>query len=137
MTSSRSHRSASSELLPDFKTEFHPHSHCHPLFQHQEDFSLWNAAKLAPDGSPWCPFIKEGDYLFVEITLQAGLNSSQVNGLLGLISCISQGMAKVTLRNEIDPCRSWNRAAPQVTPVSHVSPVSFDLQSEFIAQLYF
>ncbi|KAF8452167.1 hypothetical protein L210DRAFT_3608318 [Boletus edulis BED1] len=95
MASSHSHCSASSEPpVPDFKTEFHPHSHRPPLFQHQEDFGLRNTAELAPDGSPWRPFIEEGDYLFAEIALQAGLNSSQVNGLLGLISRISQGKAK-------------------------------------------
>ncbi|KAG6369593.1 hypothetical protein JVT61DRAFT_14212, partial [Boletus reticuloceps] len=86
MASSHSHRSASSEPpVPDFKTEFHPRSHRPPLFQHQEDFGLRNAAELAPNGSPWRPFVEEGDYLFAEIALQAGLNSSQVNDLLGLI----------------------------------------------------
>ncbi|KAF8127384.1 hypothetical protein EV363DRAFT_1401113 [Boletus edulis] len=130
MASSHSHRSASSEPpVPDFKTEFHPHSHRPPLFQHQEDFGLRNAAELAPDGSPWRPFVEEDDYLFAEIALQAGLNSSQVNGLLGLISRISQGKAKVTLRNEIDLRRSWDRAAAQVTPfIRHDVTASYNGQ---------
>ena len=108
---SHSHCAASPEQPLDFKTEFHPRNHCPPLFQHQEDFGLQNIADLAPDSSPWHPFIEEGDYLFAEITLQAGLNASQVNGLLGLVACVLQGKAKVTLHNEIDLCRAWNQAA--------------------------
>ena len=124
---SHSHRAASPEQPPDFKTEFHLCSHCPPLFQHQEDFGLWNVADLAPDSSPWRPFIEEGDYLFAEIALQAGLNASQVNGLLGLVTHVSQEKAKVTLHNEIDLHCAWNQAAAQVTPVCCVSRFSFTL----------
>jgi hypothetical protein len=124
---SHSHCAASPEQPPDFKTEFHPRSRRRPLFQHQEDFGLRNVADLAPNSSPWCPFIEEGDYLFTEIALQAGLNASQVNGLLGLVARVSQGKTKVTLRNEIDLRRAWDRAAAQVTPVSCVSRFSFTL----------
>ncbi|KIJ09546.1 hypothetical protein PAXINDRAFT_87312 [Paxillus involutus ATCC 200175] len=102
MTSSRSHHSPSPEQPPDFKTEFHPRSNRPPLFHQQEEFGMQNVDQMAADNHPWRPFAEQGDYLFAEIALQAGLNASQVNGLLRLISHISQGKAKVTLRNEVD-----------------------------------
>ncbi|KAI6005210.1 hypothetical protein F5J12DRAFT_905946 [Pisolithus orientalis] len=74
-------------------TEFHPHSNTPSLFQLQEEFGQCATATMAPDPHPWCPFIKEGDYLFAEIALQAGLNVLQINGLLSLISLIVQGKA--------------------------------------------
>lgn len=129
MSSSRSHRSLSPEQPTDFKTEFHPRSRHPPLFQQQDAFSLQDAREMAPDSHPWCPFVEEGDYLFAEIALQAGLNASQVNSLLNLMLRMSQGKAKISLRNEIDLRRAWNRAAMQVTPVS-VLHVSFTLQEK-------
>ncbi|KAI6138576.1 hypothetical protein BKA82DRAFT_4020305 [Pisolithus tinctorius] len=84
----------------DFKTEFHPCSNTPSLFQSQEEFGQRAAATMAPDPHPWCPFIEEGDYLFAEIALQVGLNASQINGLLSLISRIVQGKANVTLWND-------------------------------------
>ncbi|KAG6374269.1 hypothetical protein JVT61DRAFT_4290 [Boletus reticuloceps] len=104
MASSSSHhdQSVSVELPHDFKTRFHPHSNCPPLFQYQNDFGHRDIHDLAPDAQPWHLFAEEGDYQFAEIALQAGLNMSQANSLLTLISRISQGMAKVTLRNEVD-----------------------------------
>ncbi|KAF8120295.1 hypothetical protein EV363DRAFT_1191298 [Boletus edulis] len=119
MASSSSHRdrSVSAELPHDFKTHFHPRSNRPPLFQYQNDFGCWDIHDLAPDAQPWRPFAEEGDYQFAEIALQAGLNTSQVNGLLALMSRISQGKAKVTLRSEVDLRRAWDKAAMQVTPV--------------------
>ena len=103
MTSSGGgHRSPSAEQLPNFKTEFHPRSNRPPLFQQQEEFGMQDGHQMAVDTHPWCPFVEQGDYLFAEIALQVGLNASQVNGLLRLISHISQGKAKVTLCNEVD-----------------------------------
>ncbi|KAI6024939.1 hypothetical protein PISMIDRAFT_80449, partial [Pisolithus microcarpus 441] len=66
---------------------------------------------MACDTQPWCPFIKEGDYMFAEIALQAGLSTSHINGLLMLIAHINQGKAKVTLQNEVDLQGAWDRAA--------------------------
>ncbi|KAF8547604.1 hypothetical protein OG21DRAFT_1527044 [Imleria badia] len=86
------------------------------LFSNTKKISAYGMLLIAAHGVH-SPFAEEGDYLFAEIALQAGLNSLQVNGLLGLISRISQGKAKVTLRNEIDLRRSWDRAAAQVTPL--------------------
>ncbi|KAF8138631.1 hypothetical protein EV363DRAFT_1103097, partial [Boletus edulis] len=100
----------------DFKTHFHPRSNRPPLFQYQNDFGCRDIHDLAPDAQPWRPFAEEGDYQFAEIALQAGLNTSQVNGLLALMSRISQGKAKVTLRSEVDLRRAWDKAAMQVTP---------------------
>ncbi|KAI6144582.1 hypothetical protein BKA82DRAFT_4330868 [Pisolithus tinctorius] len=117
MASNGSDRTPSPEQPPaDFKTEFHPRSNTPSLFQSQEEFGQHATATMAPDPHPWHPFIEEGDYLFAEIALQAGLNASQINGLLSLISHIVQGKANVTLRNDVDLQRAWDRAAMQVTP---------------------
>lgn len=130
-SSSGSRRSPSAEQPPDFKTEFHPHSNRPPLFQQQEEFGMRDDHQMAPDTHPWRPFVEQGDYLFAEIALQAGLNASQVNGLLRLISHISQGKAKVTLQNEVDLRRAWDMAAMQVTPVSLIHYISLVLYSPF------
>ncbi|KAI6146015.1 hypothetical protein BKA82DRAFT_164103 [Pisolithus tinctorius] len=112
----------SPEQLPaDFKTEFHPCSNTPLLFQLQEEFGQCAAATMAPNPHPWHPFIEEGDYLFAEIALQVGLNASQINGLLSLISHIIQGKANVTLWNDVDLQCAWDRAAMQVTPVCSFS----------------
>ncbi|KAI6146925.1 hypothetical protein BKA82DRAFT_35708 [Pisolithus tinctorius] len=117
MVSNGSDQTPSPEQPPaDFKTEFHPCSNTPSLFQSQEEFGQRAAATMAPDPHPWCPFIEEGDYLFAEIALQVGLNASQINGLLSLISRIVQGKANVTLWNDVDLQHAWDRAAMQVTP---------------------
>ncbi|KIK14665.1 hypothetical protein PISMIDRAFT_116623 [Pisolithus microcarpus 441] len=116
--------STSEQEPADFKTEFHPRSDCPPLFQSQEDFGQCAFPAMAHDTQPWLPFIEEGDYLFAEIALQAGLSASHINGLLTLISRIGQGKVKVTLRNEVDVQRAWDWAAMQVTPFTHHSVVT-------------
>ena len=122
MGGDRSHGSLSPRQPPaDFKTEFHPCSRQLPLFQQQELFGLRDVAKLVADSQLWRPFVEEGDHIFAEIALWAGLNTSQINSLLILISCISHGDAKVMLRNENDLQRAWDNAAMQVTPVSSYS----------------
>ncbi|KIN99327.1 hypothetical protein M404DRAFT_155482 [Pisolithus tinctorius Marx 270] len=122
MASNGSDQMPSPEQPPaDFKTEFHPCSNTPLLSQLQEEFGQHATAMMAPDPHPWCPFIKEGDYLFAEIALQAGLNMLQINGLLSLISHIIQGKANVTLQNDVDLQCAWDRAAMQVTLVHSFS----------------
>lgn len=120
MGSDRSRRSLSPEQQPlDLKTEFHPRSHRPFIFQQQELSVLRDIAELVADSQQWRPFFEEGDHTFAEIALRASLNASQINSLLILISRVSRGEAKVTLRNENDIQRAWdNVAAMQVTPVS-------------------
>ncbi|KAI6100510.1 hypothetical protein F5141DRAFT_1190291 [Pisolithus sp. B1] len=88
------------EILPHEATEFHPCSNCPSLFQSQEELGQYAFPAMVCDTQPWHPFIEEGDYIFAEVALQAGLSASHINGLLMLISCISQGKVKVTLWNE-------------------------------------
>ncbi|KAI5986273.1 hypothetical protein F5J12DRAFT_787264 [Pisolithus orientalis] len=104
------------------------------LFQSQEEFGQHATAMMAPNPHPWCPFIEEGDYLFAEIALQAGLNASQINGLLSLISRIVQGKANVTLQNNADLQHAWDRVAMQVTPVHSFSSYTMSFHA-FIHKL--
>ncbi|KIO09268.1 hypothetical protein M404DRAFT_51287, partial [Pisolithus tinctorius Marx 270] len=85
---------------PDFKTKFHPCSKCPTLFQSTEEFSKQNLECMPPDCEPWCPFASEGDCIFALIAMEAGLSSNQVDSLLKLVHCISQGTASVMLCND-------------------------------------
>ncbi|KAI6140797.1 hypothetical protein BKA82DRAFT_4331799 [Pisolithus tinctorius] len=84
---------AANDHPPDFKTEFHPRSKCPTLFQFAEEFGQQNLECMPPDHEPWCPFALEGDYIFASISVEAGLSSNQVDSLLKLVHCISQGTA--------------------------------------------
>ncbi|KAI6106573.1 hypothetical protein EV401DRAFT_2060308 [Pisolithus croceorrhizus] len=95
--------SSSKQQPADFKTKFHPHSNHLSLFQSQEEFGQCAFPAMACNTQPWRPFIKEGDYMFAEIALQAGLSTSHINGLLMLITCINQGKAKFTHHNIVAP----------------------------------
>ncbi|KIO12067.1 hypothetical protein M404DRAFT_125704 [Pisolithus tinctorius Marx 270] len=135
MASNGSDQMPSPEQPPaDFKTEFHPHSNTPSLFQSQEEFGQHATAMMAPDPHPWCPFIEGGDYLFAEISLQAGLNTSQINGLLSLIPCIVQGKENATLQNDVDLQCAWDRAAMQVTLVCSFSSYTMSFHA-FIHKL--
>ncbi|KAI6155453.1 hypothetical protein BKA82DRAFT_4326665 [Pisolithus tinctorius] len=73
---------------------------------------------MPPDHEPWHPFASEGDYIFALITVEAGLSSNQVDSLLKLVHCISQGTTSVTLRNNAGLRTALDRAAAQLTPFS-------------------
>ncbi|KAI6107235.1 hypothetical protein EV401DRAFT_2060073 [Pisolithus croceorrhizus] len=124
------------EILPHEATEFHPHSNCPSLFQSQEEFGQCAFPAMACNTQPWCPFIEEGDYMFAEIALQAGLSASHINSLLMLIACVNQGKAKVTLRNEVNLQRAWDRAAMQVTPFTHHNIVAPYKGEDFTFPVY-
>ncbi|KIN98026.1 hypothetical protein M404DRAFT_31712 [Pisolithus tinctorius Marx 270] len=109
---------AANDHPPDFKTEFHPRSKCPTLFQFAEEFGQQNLECMPPDHEPWCPFALEGDYIFASISVEAGLSSNQVDSLLKLVHCISQGTASVTLCNNAGLCTALDRAAAQLTPFS-------------------
>ncbi|KAF8834492.1 hypothetical protein BDN67DRAFT_914913 [Paxillus ammoniavirescens] len=72
---------------------------------------------MAPNQEPWCPYNESGDFKFAEIALEAGLNAAQINGLLSLIMCMSQGQDKVTLKNEANLRKAWDNAAAELIPV--------------------
>ncbi|KAI6096506.1 hypothetical protein F5141DRAFT_1220785 [Pisolithus sp. B1] len=116
--------SGSEEQPTDFKTEFHPRSHCPSLFQSQEEFGQYAFPAMVHDTQPWHPFIEEGDYMFAEIALQAGLSTSHINGLLMLISCIGQGK------------HAWDRAAMQVTLFAHHNVVTLYKGEDFTFPVY-
>ncbi|KAG2031478.1 hypothetical protein BDR03DRAFT_875934 [Suillus americanus] len=55
---------------------------------------------LPAEEEPWCPFQSHGDFEFSEIALDAALNKNQVDRLLSLMACISQGQAQITLKKQ-------------------------------------
>ncbi|KAI6146828.1 hypothetical protein BKA82DRAFT_4330327 [Pisolithus tinctorius] len=109
---------ATNDHPPDFKTKFHPRSKRLTLFQFTEEFGQQNLECMPPDREPWHPFASEGDYIFALIAMEAGLSSNQVDSLLKLVHCISQGTASVTLCNDAGLCTALDRAAVQLTPVN-------------------
>ncbi|KIN97634.1 hypothetical protein M404DRAFT_32106 [Pisolithus tinctorius Marx 270] len=109
---------ATNDHPPDFKTKFHPRSKRLTLFQFTEEFGQQNLECMPPDREPWHPFASEGDYIFALIAMEAGLSSNQVDSLLKLVHCISQGTASVTLCNDAGLCTALDRAAVQLTPFS-------------------
>ncbi|KAI6107526.1 hypothetical protein EDD17DRAFT_1776127 [Pisolithus thermaeus] len=116
--------SGSKEQPADFKTEFHPCSNHPSLFQSQEEFGQNAFPAMVHDTQPWHPFIEEGDYIFAEIALQAGLSASHINGLLTLISRIGQGKC------------AWDRAAMQVMPFAHHNVVALYKGEDFTFPVY-
>lgn len=110
-----------SEIAEDFKTEHHPHS-SHPMtFQSAEDFGQSaEGPAVQPDEQPWRPFRTAADLEFADIAVQAGLNASHVNALLGLISWVAGKSANIMFKNENDLCLACDRAAQELTPVSHI-----------------
>ncbi|KAI5988874.1 hypothetical protein F5J12DRAFT_898070 [Pisolithus orientalis] len=106
---------ATNDHPPDFKTEFHPCSKRLTLFQFAEEFGQQNLECMPPDREPWRPFASEGDYIFASIAVEAGLSSNQVDSLLKLVHCISQGTTSVTLCNDAGLRTALDRAAAQLT----------------------
>ncbi|KAG2110903.1 uncharacterized protein F5147DRAFT_745048 [Suillus discolor] len=107
--------------------EYHPRSACATLYQMFNKFGITQEMQHAPvDEEPWRPFRSCGDFKFSEIMLDAVLNKSQINALLELISCITQGQAQITLKNETDLSRAWDNAAAELTLFSkHEVPVTY------------
>ncbi|KAG1861808.1 hypothetical protein DFJ58DRAFT_715411 [Suillus subalutaceus] len=111
---------ASAQLPGEFKTEYHPRSGRQTLFQPFDQFGISPEAQDVPivDKEPWRPFRLHGDFEFSEIAIEAALNKSQINTLLSLITCISEGHAQITLKNEADLSKAWDNAAAELTPFS-------------------
>ncbi|KAI5987144.1 hypothetical protein F5J12DRAFT_916092 [Pisolithus orientalis] len=106
---------AANDHPPNFKTEFHPHSKRLTLFQFAGEFGQQNLKCMPPDCEPWRPFASEGDYIFASIAVEAGLSSNQVDSLLKLVHCISQGTASVMLHKDAGLCTALDRVAAQLT----------------------
>ncbi|KAG1771368.1 hypothetical protein EV702DRAFT_977385, partial [Suillus placidus] len=82
------------------------------------------------DEKQWCPFRSCADFEFSEIALDAALNKHQIDALLNLILCISQGHTEITLKNEADLSKAWDNAAAELTPVC----LNFDHHTHNVAQ---
>ncbi|KAI6038375.1 hypothetical protein EDC04DRAFT_2603975 [Pisolithus marmoratus] len=90
------------------------------------DLGPWPEGKLhgehegirSPDNTPYHPFWVTGNSKFMEVTLAASLNQVHVDKLLDLISCVAQGMAQVTLKNNVELCKACDATAAQLMPFS-------------------
>ncbi|KAI6139488.1 hypothetical protein BKA82DRAFT_154252, partial [Pisolithus tinctorius] len=71
------------------------------------------------------PFASEGDYIFALIAMEAGLSSNQVDSLLKLVHCISQGTTSVMLCNDAGLHTALDRVVVQLTPVNSLLLVCF------------
>ncbi|KIJ11284.1 hypothetical protein PAXINDRAFT_164124 [Paxillus involutus ATCC 200175] len=112
----------------DGRTEYHLRSQRPTLHQTFEEFGLKNndLHENAIDPTPWKPFRTRGDHCFTKIALDAGLNKAQVEGLLTLISLVSQGKESMTLKNEAELRRTCDNAEAELTPFSkHVVSVQY------------
>lgn len=105
-----------------FRTEYHPRSRRLPLNQPFEQFRATRTIISPEDNTPWVPFRDLGDFEFVEVGLDAGLNASQVDKLLSLISRVASGTTKVNLRNFREYRDACDSAAAELTPVSELLP---------------
>ncbi|KAI5990287.1 hypothetical protein F5J12DRAFT_786513 [Pisolithus orientalis] len=72
------------------------------------------------DKTPWSPFSMLGDFEFAEIALASLLNQQQVNALLDLFACVTQGAVQVTLKNDAELHKACDAAAMELTPFSRV-----------------
>lgn len=106
-------------MVSSLMTEYHPRSERAPLFQAADEFGQsTKACNELADDEPWRPFQTEADMEFAEIALRAGLNATDVNALLCLISRVANRSASITFNNENDLRRTCDRAAQELTPVS-------------------
>ena len=69
------------------------------------------------DSMPWKPFKTRGDFLFAEIALDAGLNKTQVDGLLELFLLVTKGKEQVTMKNDAELRKACDNAGAELTPV--------------------
>jgi hypothetical protein len=100
--------------------EYHPSSGREPLHQAFNEFrvNVHDTTEGLPiDEEPWRPFSSRGDFKFAEITLNASLNKSHIDGLLSLIARIATGQVRITLKNDTDFCNVLCGATTQVSPV--------------------
>ena len=109
---------ASIQPPTEFKTEYHPHSRWPVLHQPYEEFGINNAASpTMVDSVPWKPFKTRGDYLFAEIALDAGLNKTQVDGLLELFLLVTKGTEQVTMKIDAELWKACDNVGAELTPV--------------------
>lgn len=69
------------------------------------------------DSVPWKPFKTRGDYLFAEIALDAGLNKTQVDGLLELFLLVTKGTEQVTMKIDAELWKACDNVGAELTPV--------------------
>ncbi|KAI8993803.1 hypothetical protein BD414DRAFT_456923 [Trametes punicea] len=111
--------------LDDFMTEYHPRAQRPPVVEHFEDFRRDHPPVdlRALDPEPWRPFRSLVDFKFAELTLECGLNKSEVTKLLQLIHEIVEDPSKFTFKSHRDIMDTWAVAA-------HKSPAFLEQELE-------
>ncbi|KAH9848281.1 hypothetical protein C2E23DRAFT_739970 [Lenzites betulinus] len=117
------------ELLEDdFLTVNHPHAKLPPTIHHFEDFIRDSQPKVDPSSipkRPWEPFNSRIDFEFAQFVLEAALNNGQVDRLLKLIACISEGRSDFSFKNSGDVKSAWDVASHLSPPFeTHTFPIS-------------
>ena len=72
--------------------------------------------EISVDETPWLPFSTCADYEFVEIILEAGLNTKQSNCLISLVHRIAKG-ENFSLKNHAEVQKRWGEASSKLTKV--------------------
>lgn len=113
-------RDPSGSVIPKpIKIEYHPHSGTPEAIISLYDYNKSTEEPKPPvDFEPWRPFATCADYEYAEIALEAGLTIKQNNVLLKLIDRIAKGEARLTLKNNFDLEKAWERASEKLTRVS-------------------
>ncbi|KIJ11399.1 hypothetical protein PAXINDRAFT_157319 [Paxillus involutus ATCC 200175] len=112
---------------PNFKIEYHPRSKCPSIVQSYEEFGQQHINEMAPNKEPWHLYHTSSDFEFTEIALEAGLSAAQINGLISLLSHVSEGQAKFTFKNEDNLRKAWDNAAAKLTLFSKHDVTALDL----------
>ena len=105
-------------ITKPIKIKYHPNSGLADKYMSFNEYrQSTKAARPPTDAVPWLPFSTCADFEYVEIVLEAGLTAKQNNTLLNLIGRITSGKAKVTLQNNSDLEKVWERASNKLMAV--------------------
>lgn len=115
--------SEEAQIVDPIKVIYHPHS------ERQEEVASFKdyrhrglEEKSTPkdsDKEPWSPFRTRGDFDYAEIALAAGLNMTQSNALIALITRVAKGESELTLTSHADLQKCWKTASLKLTEVCY------------------
>lgn len=98
-------------------TVYHPGSSLGTRIDHFEDFRARSEAQAAPpqdknpNARPWHPFVTRLDFEFAALTVEAHLNHSQIEVLLGIIHKVATDCTSFTLQSVSSLEKAWDDAS--------------------------